>query len=218
MTDGSKQGRARDLTGQTFGMLTAMCPQGLDAARHHMTWLFRCACGATTSKPGVKVTQEVRRGGTPNCGCATATLMRRALSTHGMTTHPAYAVWRSMNDRCRLPSHAAYKNYGGRGIAVCEAWSTSFEAFWSDMGGSYQRGLDLDRVDNDGPYSPENCRWVTRRTNTMNKRSTIRAVDVPELSRRTGISRSTLYYRLKNGWPLERLEMTPAPTNRCSTS
>lgn len=218
MTDGKKHVRALDLTGQKFGLLTAVSREGLDANRHHMMWRFECQCGASIVRSGTKMKQEVMRGGTPNCGCATASLMRAKLATHGMTKHPGYAVWRAMKDRCHLPSHRAYKNYGARGIQVCDAWRNSFEAFWLDMGGTYVRGLDLDRVDNDGPYAPSNCRWVDRRANTMNKRSTIREADIPQLSRESGISRSTLYYRVKHGWPVTNLLEKPSPSNRCSTS
>jgi hypothetical protein len=101
---------------------------------------------------------------------------------------------------------------------VCEQWRIGFECFWEDMRHTYQHGLELDRKDNSGPYTPENCRWVTRRENTMNRRSTERRVDVMALSRDTGIAATTLYYRLAHGWPLEQLTRTPSVKNRCTTS
>lgn len=216
MTDGRKHHKFKDLTGQTFGALTALHPEV--STGKTWKWRYLCRCGSQTVKLGTDVTKESKRGGTPNCGCLHRQLVSVANTKHGMSRHPAFAVWRSMRDRCGLPSHRAWLNYGGRGIVVCDRWRDSFEAFWADMGPTYQRGLDLDRVNNDGPYSPENCRWVSRRTNTMNKRSTIRSVDVPELSRKLGISRSTIYYRLQRGWRLEDLERIPSPTNRCTTS
>ena len=216
MKDGKKHHKFKDLTGQKFGGLTALYP--VEPTGRSWKWAYRCECGKEVIKVGSYVTKEVKRGGYPNCGCLTRELMSRANSRHKMTNHPAYAVWRSMIARCTNKSHRAWKNYGGRGITVCERWLHSFENFWEDMGPTYQRGLDLDRIDNDGPYSPENCRWVERRVNTMNKRNSIRVVDVPELSRKLGISRTTLYYRLKHGWSIEDLSRPPSPKNRCTTS
>lgn len=193
MKDGRKHHNFRDLTGQKFGMLTALRPLRTDGKK--WIWEFQCECGAVVPKVG----KEVSRGKTSSCGCATKSLIGAKIRKHGMTGHPAYAVWRSMLDRCRLPSHQAWKNYGARGITVCERWRESFENFWVDMGPTYQPGLDLDRIDNDGPYSPENCHWTTRRQNTMNKRSTVRRADIPNLAKGAGIARSTLYYRVKRG-------------------
>jgi len=215
MTDGYLHHRTPNLTGQTFGMLTALNPEHSDGKKR--SWRFLCQCGTQCVKVGADVRKEIKRGGTPNCGCMTKQLIGKKNTTHGMSSHPAFAVWRSMLDRCRLPSHQAWNNYGGRGISVCEQWQT-FENFWSDMGPAYIRGLDLDRIDNDGPYSPENCRWTDRRTNAMNKRSTIREVDIPKLSEETGIARSTIYYRLKHGWGVDQLRRTPSPSNRSTTS
>jgi hypothetical protein len=118
-----------------------------------------------------------------------------------MSKHPAYAVWRSMCDRCRLPSHQAWANYGGRGITVCERWQEAFEHFWEDMGPSYQPGLTLDRIDNEGNYTYENCRWVPYKVQALNRRGNI-GVDLATLSQKTGIARSTLYYRFQRGLPL----------------
>lgn len=201
MKDGKLHHRSPDLTGQTFGMLTALNPEGSDGRKVY--WRYRCACGGQCVKVGSDVTKEVKRPGVPNCGCASARLVGEKNRTHGMTKHPAYAVWRAMLDRCRLPSHRAWKNYGGRGITVCAGWVDSFETFWRDMGPGYARGLELDRERNDEGYSPENCRWVSRRTQTLNKRTSVRVADIPALSAATGISRSTLYYRAARGLPLE---------------
>lgn len=200
MTDGKRHHNFKDLTGQRFGMLTAI--QTSHSTGKKWKWLFQCDCGNTSVKTGADVAKELKRGGTPNCGCATGKLIGEKNSTHGMSKHPAFAVWRSMCDRCRLPSHQAWRNYGGRGITVCDRWQVSFENFWEDMGPTYQPGMDLDREDNDKGYSQENCRWVSRRINAMNKRNAV-GVDIHELVKKTGISRSTLYYRLRHNLPLD---------------
>lgn len=134
--------------------------------------------------------------------------------THGMSNTRIYTIWASMMARCYRRSHNRYQNYGGRGISVCEAWKR-FDGFYEDMGNTYRDGLTLDRIDTDGPYSPENCRWATQtaqqrnRTNNVYIRSPWGNITLPELAERTGISYETLKTRRKRGWPDERLAAAP---------
>jgi hypothetical protein len=125
---------------------------------------------------------------------------------HGMSKHPAYWVWRSMRDRCRLSTHQAWKNYGARDITVCARWD-DFENFWADMGPTYQPGLTIERRNNNAGYSPENCYWATPKVQANNKR-TNRRVETPdgemtvaEAAECSGLGRGTLYSRLNRGWP-----------------
>ena len=209
--------RAKDLSGQTFGYLMALRYHGGNGKKS--LWLFRCACGAEV----VRVAGEVKRGKTKSCGCYRDRVQRERATTHGMSRAPQYAVWRSMLARCGNPKHPAWGNYGGRGITVCERWS-SFEQFWADMGPTYQRGLDIDRRDNDGGYNASNCRWVTRKINSRNKRRSSRidtpwgAMTVSEAAERSGIGRSTLWYRIDQGVPRDLLFVKPDVTNRFTTS
>ena len=216
MTDGNLHHRTRNLTGQTFGALTVVGAEHSDGKKRY--WKFQCQCGEYCVKTSVTVTKEVKRGGIPNCGCMTRALIGEKNTTHGMSKHPAFAVWRSMNDRCRLPTHQAWRNYGARGITVCERWQQSFENFWADMGPTYEHGLELDRKDNNGSYSLENCHWATRRENVMNRRNTVRGVDVMKLSQETGIYHGTIYNRLRSGWSIDQLTRKPDVRNRSTTS
>lgn len=222
MKGGNLHHRTPNLTDQRFGMLTALRPGTSDGRKRK--WHFRCDCGNTCEKVGADVTKETKRGGTPNCGCASIALQSKARTTHGMTRHPAYAVWRSLSARCCNPRHAAWDNYGGRGIKVCSRWRTSFQNFWDDMGPSYQPGMDLDRINNDGHYEPLNCRWVDRREGNNNRR-TNRLIKTPwgqmtisQAARKSGINATTLLYRIDNGWPTKDLFRAPAFTNRYGTS
>jgi hypothetical protein len=136
-----------------------------------------------------------------------------------MSEHPAFWVWRSMHDRCELPTHHAWKNYGGRGITVCAAWS-SFEAFWADMGPGYVPGLTLDRKDNSLGYCPENCRWATRIVQARNKRGNrlihtnfFGRITIKEAAQKAGLKYTTLLYRIDVGCPTETaLTLPPDPS------
>lgn len=124
---------------------------------------------------------------------------------HGMSRHPAYFVWRSMKCRCLLPTHHAWKNYGARGITVCDRWLESFENFWADMGETYQPGLELERVDNDAGYMPENCKWATRTAQGRNRRTNVFVETrdgkmlLVEAAEKSGIGKTTLHYRMRHG-------------------
>ena len=205
MKDGSLHWRARNLSGQLFGALTALHPAASDGRK--VRWAFRCQCGSITVKVGADVVKEVKRGGTPNCGCLTKSL-HAAKATHGMSRHPAYAVWASMVARCHRATHPAYKNYGARGIFVSPEWR-KFAQFWADMGPTYRPGLTLDRRDNSRGYEKANCRWVGWGTQAKNRRASL-PVDIPALSRVMGIPRSTLYYRWNHGLSLTSSTAAPA--------
>ena len=129
--------------------------------------------------------------------------------THGMTHHPLYICWLNMRNRCYKTWEPAYKNDGARGITVCSRWRDSFENFWEDMGAMYRQGLTLERRDNNGNYEPGNCYWATFQTQASNRRSSLRDINVPALAEATGIGRTTIYYRLRHGWPLDQIGLPP---------
>ena len=124
-----------------------------------------------------------------------------------------------MKQRCSNPKSRVYRHYGGRGIAVCEEWENSFEAFYRDMGPSYKEGLEIDRIDNDKDYSPSNCRWATRSENMRNTRRNrvYKEKTIPEWAEATGIKGSVLAGRLRSGWTWEEALNIPTGGRRKRT-
>jgi hypothetical protein len=127
----------------------------------------------------------------------------RIFEQHGMSKTPEYRIWSAMLTRCSNKNHPQFDDYGGRGIKVCARWRNSFQAFIDDMGRRPDKKLTLDRENNDGDYTPDNCHWVTRQRNQSNMRSNINITykdetrNQSEWARRLGISASALNYRIR---------------------
>lgn len=160
--------RFKNLTGEKFGRLTVL---RFDGVRNKRTfWLCRCECGTVKSIIGA----NLPNGTTASCGCWNLQAFRERTTKHGMCRSPEYEAWCGMIRRCEKSNRPEYRNYGGRGLAVCKRWRNSFEAFYADMGPRPNPSLSLERVDNDKGYNPSNCIWAPRSAQNRNQRRTRR--------------------------------------------
>lgn len=149
-----------DLKGQRFGNLVALW-RARDRGTKKVYWHCQCDCGGTSEV----ISSSLTRGQTKSCGCG-----QFGHEKHGGSRLPEYQVWLGMKARCQNPAHNAYENYGGRGIFVCDRWSSDFAAFYCDMGSRPSSHHTIERVNNDEGYSPSNCIWATRKEQNKNQR------------------------------------------------
>lgn len=208
--------RIKDITGQTFGRLTAIRFSHQAEKSRAAYWLCRCSCGSLHTASGA----QLRCGGVRSCGCSVKG--KRGPVTHGLSLGPdgkrsrLYSIWANMLSRCRNPNISSYRAYGARGITVCEEW-TDFPAFhaWATSNG-YAADLSLDRIDNDGNYEPANCRWVTFERQNKHRRDTRyitfggQTLPVSDWAVKLGLNVGTLRSQLGElGWDVERALTTP---------
>lgn len=198
-----------DLTGQKFGRLTVI--KETRDKKGWLVWLCQCECGNLTKVPA----SALIRGRTKSCGCG------KGRFTHGLSRgangkhSPLYKIWIQMRQRCYNPKNKSYKDYGGRGITICEEWD-NYEAFhnWAIANG-YKRGLTIERINNNDSYSPSNCKWVPQSMQLKNIRNnryiTFNGITktLADWGRITGINPRTISSRIDNGWPIEKALTEP---------
>lgn len=191
-----------DLSNQTFGRLTAIEYFGTNSA----LWICRCTCGAIKKvRSG-----DLKAGTVKSCGCLQVD-ENKSRAKHNLCDSKLYSVWGNIKKRCYNPKSEFYSYYGGRGIKVCDGWLESFENFYNDMKEGYKEGLTIERIDNNGHYCKENCRWATRKEQGQNKRNNIlyKGKTLAEWADIKGINYFTLKRRLELGWSWEKALNTP---------
>lgn len=158
LKEASSKTATKNLTGRRFGKLTVITRCGTHKSGRAL-WLCQCDCG----NEHIAKASDLLRGSTSSCGCNRG--------SHHMTGSRLYRIWNGMKTRCYYPHNDNYSYYGGRGISICDEWRENFETFmqWS-LSNGYNDELSIDRINVEGDYEPENCRWVDWKTQCNNRR------------------------------------------------
>ena len=212
---------AKSFEPETFGRLTTVGPKFLVGRHRTALQVCECICGKIT----VSSVCRLKSGKNKSCGCLQKEAAReqairlgKASTKHNMSKCTEYVIYYDIVKRCQNNACDNYKNYGGRGIKVCDRWlgPSGFINFYADMGPRPSKSHSIDRIDNDGDYCPENCRWATAIEQSNNRRSNkVLTVfgetgTISQFARKYGMNQSTLWRRLfVLGWPIEKAITTP---------
>lgn len=195
--------------GDKYGRLTVVAE--VEGSSYSRRILCKCDCGKNKIVDLVKLLN----GNTKSCGCLKKELRIKQNTTHGLTNHPLYTVWNSMKGRCMNPKDPSYRNYGARGISICDEW-LDFRCFYEwAMASGYTKGLTIERINNDGDYCPENCCWIPREEQSANRRMNRfltfagQTKTMSQWAKEFGLKRETIRDRIKRGWSVEKAITTP---------
>lgn len=202
------------LIGQKKNMLTVIGIADKSPADKRWKIICRCECGNTaTITP-----DQFNRGVIKSCGCLRC---RPGSKADGKAKHPLYGTWNQMMGRCYRPKNIHYDRYGGRGIKVCQEWHDFWKFVrWSDSVGGRPRGAEIDRIDNDGDYCPENCRWVSRKQQMNNTSYNVKITyngqtkTLKEWSEELEIPYTAICHRYQRGWSVERMLIEPVHSKK----
>ncbi len=198
-----------DLTDLRFGSLIPIrvhAKKMYPCGSSEVMWLCQCDCGNTT----IVSRGNLKKGTVKSCGCSRAHAQEKFKKSN--TYRRLKRIWFGIKTRCCNKNHKDYPAYGGRGICVCNEWFFDFDSFyqWS-LNNGYKEDLSIDRICNDGNYEPDNCRWVSPKVQSNNKRTSRfiefdgRKHTIAEWSEITGICRNTIEARIKKGLPIEKV-------------
>ena len=207
-----------DLTGQRFGKLTVLEKSTLNNGHTNANWRCRCDCG----NEKIARAASLRSGATRSCGCLLSDGRKRAAEKlvgekshfykHGMSKSRINGIYRKIKGRCNNPNNPAYHRYGGRGIKMCDEWANDFVVFYEwAMRNGYTEQMTIDRIDNDGDYAPDNCRWVTLEVQQNNRSNNVvieydgQAHTLSEWADIIGMSKKSLYHRYERKWPIAKM-------------
>ena len=197
----------KDMLGLKIGNLEVI-EEVKERKNGYVMYKCRCVCGNEIYVSGSNLRRRLKNKTNVGCGCG---MHKNHLYKHGLSNGRIYRIYALMKQRCNDKNCKAYKNYGGRGIKICEFWENDFMSFYNwSINNGYDDSLTLDRIDNNKGYSPENCRWVDRYIQSNNRRNNTlitykgETKTIPEFAREYGLEISTLRFRIYRGWSIER--------------
>lgn len=208
---------AKDISGEIFYRLTVIKENGRkNNLRKEILWECKCICGNIINT----TRQNLTDGSTKSCGCYAIEVRKNMHKTHGLADSHLYKIWKGIKQRCLDKNQKSYVNYGGRGIKICDEWINSFSFFYNEMYNDYKKGLEIDRIDNNGNYELSNCRWVNRKVQSNNRRSNVVLElngvknNVTQWSEITKISSKIIFQRINRGRSVEKTLTTPKMKNQ----